>query len=169
MGGGRPAVVRLPHSDENVLLSESVSEGQPRYRVDQAEYRPRDRHAEKDEYHQEQETRNEHHPQTCARTQPRMQSAFKNIREMTVVSGDSEVSRSRPLARNPRGEAPFLRLAGAALVEQHDESEAGDRRLLEASITAPNTVNAPKPKPVEELIPVPNSLRHSQTTDPHGT
>jgi putative transposase len=50
----------------------------------------------------------------------------------------------------------LLRLAGAVLVEQHDEWEAGDRRYLsEASMAAFKTVNTPRPEPVEEVISLP--------------
>ncbi|MEC5181792.1 hypothetical protein RCH07_003161 [Arthrobacter sp. CG_A4] len=52
--------------------------------------------------------------------------------------------------------AALLRLAGAVLVEQHDEWEAGDRRYLsEASMAVLTAINTAPAEPVEEAILLP--------------
>jgi len=52
--------------------------------------------------------------------------------------------------------AALLRLAGAVLIEQHDEWEAGDRRYFsEASMLELATMNAVNAAPVEEVTPIP--------------
>lgn len=52
--------------------------------------------------------------------------------------------------------AALLRLAGAVLVEQHDEWEAGDRRYLsEASMAELTAMNTPAATPIEETVSLP--------------
>jgi putative transposase len=52
--------------------------------------------------------------------------------------------------------AALLRLAGAVLIEQHDEWEAGDRRYFsESSMLELATMNAASTAPVEEVTPIP--------------
>lgn len=52
--------------------------------------------------------------------------------------------------------AALLRLAGAVLVEQHDEWEAGDRRYLsEASMAELTTMNTPAATPIKETVLLP--------------
>ncbi|GAA3877568.1 hypothetical protein GCM10022381_20080 [Leifsonia kafniensis] len=73
-----------------------------------------------------------------------MERVNKEIKRRTDVVG---------VFPNP---AALLRLAGAVLVEQHDEWQAGDRRYLsEASMAALLTMNAPTPEPIEEVVSLP--------------
>lgn len=52
--------------------------------------------------------------------------------------------------------AALLRLAGAVLIEQHDEWEAGDRRYFsESSMLKLATMNATDTPQVEEVVPIP--------------
>jgi transposase-like protein len=52
--------------------------------------------------------------------------------------------------------AALLCQAGAVLVEQHEEWEAGDRRYLsEASTQELNPGGAPAGAPVKEVVPIP--------------
>jgi putative transposase len=49
--------------------------------------------------------------------------------------------------------AALLRLAGAVLVEQHDEWEAGDHRYLsEASMAELKAMNTAATEPIEDVI-----------------
>ena len=60
--------------------------------------------------------------------------------------------------------AALLRLAGAVLVEQHDEWEAGDRRhLSEASMQELNASGTPAAKHVEEVVPIPEVAQRDVT------
>ena len=73
-----------------------------------------------------------------------MERVNKEIKRRTHVVG---------VFSNP---AALLRLAGAVLVEQHDEWEAGDRRYLsEASIAELKAMNTTAAEPVEEAILLP--------------
>lgn len=73
-----------------------------------------------------------------------MERVNKEIKRRTDVVG---------VFPNP---AALLRLAGAVLVEQHDEWEAGDRRYLsEASMAALYALQTPDQAPVEEAISLP--------------
>ena len=52
--------------------------------------------------------------------------------------------------------AALLRLAGAVLIEQHDEWEAGDRRYFsESSMLELSTMNVVNTTPIEEVTPIP--------------
>lgn len=73
-----------------------------------------------------------------------MERVNKEIKRRTDVVG---------VFPNP---AALLRLAGAVLVEHHDEWEAGDRRYLsEASMAQLNALDTMTPEPVEEVISLP--------------
>ena len=72
-----------------------------------------------------------------------MERVNKEIKRRTDVVG---------VFPNP---AALLRLAGAVLVEQHDEWEAGDRRYLsETSMRDLDTLITPTPQ-IEEVVPIP--------------
>ena len=83
-----------------------------------------------------------HWRQICS-TNP-MERVNKEIKRRTDVVG---------VFPNP---AALLRLAGAVLVEQHDEWEAGDRRYLsEASMAELKAMDTTPATPIEEAILLP--------------
>jgi putative transposase len=76
-----------------------------------------------------------------------MERVNKEIKRRTDVVG---------VFPNP---AALLRLAGAVLIEQHDEWEAGDRRYLsEASMAQLRAMDNPIPEPIEEAISLPELI-----------
>jgi len=76
-----------------------------------------------------------------------MERVNKEIKRRTDVVG---------VFPNP---AALLRLAGAVLIEQHDEWEAGDRRYLsEASMAQLAAIDNPIPEPIEEAISLPELI-----------
>jgi hypothetical protein len=70
--------------------------------------------------------------------------------------------------RHQTGDGSLLRLAGAVLIEQHDEWEAGDRRYFsEASMLELATMSAPTDT-TEEVNLIPElTAAQAKTTDPH--
>jgi putative transposase len=87
-----------------------------------------------------------------------MERVNKEIKRRTDVVG---------VFPNP---AALLRLAGAVLVEQHDEWEAGDRRYFsESSMRTLDALTNLAPEPVEEVTPIPElAAAQSKPTDPPG-